>query len=88
MENNSGSTTTSSVNPIELDDTPNVRRKSDFAWDHCTLVASRTLKYNCYLKVIKGGGINRMKAHLAKKKEILLDVRKFLLMFYIKCKLI
>ena len=32
MENNLNSTPTSSINPTELDDTLNVRRKFDIAW--------------------------------------------------------
>ncbi|CAJ2646347.1 uncharacterized protein LOC123904170 [Trifolium pratense] len=55
--------------PTQADDSmQSCRQKSDPAWDYCTyVVEGRNKRFTCMFckKVIKGGGIHRLKKHLA-----------------------
>jgi hypothetical protein len=46
----------------------NVRRKSDITWAHCKLLPNNSIVCNYCNKVFGGGGIHRVKEHLAGKK--------------------
>jgi hypothetical protein len=46
----------------------NVRRKSDITWGHCKLLPNNSIVCNYCNKVFGGGGIHRVKEHLAGKK--------------------
>jgi hypothetical protein len=43
----------------------NVRRKTDITWGHCTLVSEKIITCNYCGKIFGGGGIHRVKEHLA-----------------------
>ena len=50
-----------------------IRAKSDIGWEHCTKMLDtngrKILKCLYCAKQIRGGGINRMKQHLAGKRK-------------------
>ncbi|KAF1858712.1 hypothetical protein Lal_00044745 [Lupinus albus] len=73
LDMTSSSSSTNTIQPV-IPTTQSVRAKSEPTWDHCQLVqdvdGNKSIKCLYCSKCYKGGGIHRIKQHLAGKREI------------------